>query len=145
MTKEKSKALIASSMKRVKMSIFYLENDMIEEARKEMQKSWRQIISALLILNLYNKEEKQITHYSVPRSKIFSVSKSLEDKGLRDLVKISSVYFSSLQELPKSEIKVLIITLIKEEIEHIKEWFKIIWDEKLDEELNEIKKKVANG
>ncbi|QXJ33663.1 hypothetical protein J5U22_00207 [Saccharolobus shibatae] len=132
-------------MKRVKMSIFYLENDMIEEARKEMQKSWRQIISALLILNLYNKEEKQITHYSVPRSKIFSVSKSLEDKGLRDLVKISSVYFSSLQELPKSEIKVLIITLIKEEIEHIKEWFKIIWDEKLDEELNEIKKKVANG
>lgn len=127
-------------MKRVKIGIFYLENDMIEEARKEIQKSWRQIMSALLILNLYNAEEKQFTHYNVPRSKIFSVSKSLEDKGYRDLIKISSMYFSSLQELPKSEIKILITVFIKEEIEHIKEWFKAIWDEKLDDELNEIKK-----
>ncbi|QGA55112.1 hypothetical protein GFS03_11275 [Sulfolobus sp. E5-1-F] len=145
MTRDKAKALITNSMKRIKVSLFYLENDMIEEARKETQKSWRQIMSSLLILNIYNKEEKQITQYNVPRSKIFSVSKSLEDKGFRDLVKISSMYFSSLQDLPKSEIKILIITLIKEEIEHIKEWFRIIWDEKLDEELNEIKKKVISS
>ncbi|ACP46435.1 conserved hypothetical protein [Sulfolobus islandicus Y.G.57.14] len=143
MTRNKAKSLLINSIRRVKISLFYLESGLIDEARKEIQKSWREVISALLILNLYSivedNKDREIIHYSVPRSKIFSISKSLEDRGYKDLVKISSMYFSSLQELPKSEIKVLISALADEEIMHIKEWFSEIWDEKLDEMLNEVK------
>ncbi|ACP36212.1 hypothetical protein [Saccharolobus islandicus] len=143
MTRNKAKSLLINSVRRVKISLFYLESGLIDEARKEIQKSWREVISALLILNLYSivedNKDREIIHYSVPRSKIFSISKSLEDRGYKDLVKISSMYFSSLQELPKSEIKVLISALADEEIMHIKEWFSEIWDEKLDEMLNEVK------
>ncbi|ACP47858.1 conserved hypothetical protein [Sulfolobus islandicus Y.N.15.51] len=143
MTRNKAKSLLINSVRRVKISLFYLESGFIDEARKEIQKSWREVISALLILNLYSivedNKDREIIHYSVPRSKIFSISKSLEDRGYKDLVKISSMYFSSLQELPKSEIKVLISALADEEIMHIKEWFSEIWDEKLDEMLNEVK------
>jgi len=73
MTRNKAKSLLINSVRRVKISLFYLESGVIDEARKEIQKSWREVISALLILNLYSivedNKDREIIHYSVPRSK----------------------------------------------------------------------------
>ncbi|MEM4114441.1 MAG: hypothetical protein QXP59_00265 [Saccharolobus sp.] len=99
---------IFQALRRAKVSLFYLENGMIEEASKEAQKSWRYFISSILILNLYRKGEEVIRYYTVPKSKIFSISKSLEDKGYKGLIGLSSIYFVLTNDVPKSEAKILI-------------------------------------
>ncbi|MEM0131510.1 MAG: hypothetical protein QXD56_03245 [Saccharolobus sp.] len=99
---------IFQALRRTKVSLFYLENGMIEEASKEAQKSWRYFISSILILNLYRKGEEVIRYYTVPKSKIFSISKSLEDKGYKGLIGLSSIYFVLTNDVPKSEAKILI-------------------------------------
>lgn len=117
---------------------------MIEEASKEAQKSWRYFISSILILNLYRKGEEVIRYYTVPKSKIFSISKSLEDKGYKGLIGLSSIYFVLTNDVPKSEAKILIPILIRGELEKIREWFKDQWSESFENELtialNELKK-----
>ena len=139
---------IFQALRRAKVSLFYLENGMIEEASKEAQKSWRYFISSVLILNLYRKGEEVIRYYTVPKSKIFSISKSLEDKGYKGLIELSSIYFVLTNDVPKSEAKILIPILIRGELEKIREWFKDRWSESFENELtivlNELKKEFVD-
>ncbi|WP_338599543.1 hypothetical protein V6M85_10100 [Sulfolobus tengchongensis] len=143
MTRDSISYHVLQALRRIRVATFYLESGMIDEAKKEALKSWRQIMSSLLIMNLY-KEELKLSSYNVPRSKIFSVSKSLEDKGYNDLVEISAIYFSLLQDIPQSEIKILIIKLIEDEMNHIREWFKSTWNQKLESEFIDTTSSLKN-
>lgn len=129
---------ISQALKRAKISIFYLEGGMISEASKEAQKSWRHIMATFLVLSLYQSSKEPPKYRSVPKSKIFSVSKSLQDKGYEDLVKLSALYYALTNEIPNSEKKILILTLIEEELIHVKKWFRELWNEDYEKELNNI-------
>ncbi|WP_231961254.1 hypothetical protein [Saccharolobus sp. A20] len=127
---------LSQVIKRIRIAILFLSAHHIDEASKEAQKSWRYLLSTLLLINLYE-EGSAVNYYTVPRSKIFTFSKSLEDRGYKDLVKLSAIYFVLIQDIPRSEKKILTEVLIREELNYIKEWFSNIWSDDFEKELNE--------
>jgi len=127
---------LSQIIRRIRIAILFLSANHINEASKEAQKSWRYLLSTLLLINLYE-EGSVVKYYTVPRSKIFTFSKSLEDRGYKDLVKLSAIYFVLTQDIPRSEMKILTEVLIREELNYIKGWFSSIWTDDFEKELNE--------